>query len=251
MEIQLNDVLVNYERVGSGKPVIVMHGWGQNLEMMYSIVAGLKDEYEVFNVDLPGFGQSDEPPYPYTIDDYADLLEEFIKANNIEMPIIIGHSFGCRVAIKYASRANKVTKMVLTGAAGIQPKRSVLYYVSVYSYKFIKLFKNVPFVKHYIREAMDNRGSDDYRNSTGVMKEVLKNTVNEDLTPCLEKIKVPVLLVFGSKDDATPIWMGKIMEREMADAKLVIYENCSHYAYLEEQTRFNTDMINFLKEGVK
>lgn len=249
MEVNIKDMVINYEVEGQGQPVIVMHGWGQNLEMMYSVVSSLETNYKVFNIDLPGFGQSDEPPRPYSIDDYTDFLEDFVKINNIENPIIIGHSFGCRIAIKYAARQNKISKMVLTGAAGIIPKRSIFYYIRVYTYKFFKLFRNVYFIKHYIQEMMESGGSEDYRNSSPVMKEVLKLSVNEDLTPCLSKIKVPTLLVFGSEDDATPVWMGKVMNEKIEDSKLVIYDGCSHYAYLEKQSDFNNDMNDFLEGG--
>lgn len=249
MEVIIDSMVINYEEVGQGQPVIVMHGWGQNLEMMYSIVNDLKDNYHVYNIDLPGFGHSDEPPSEYTIDDYANFLEEFVKINNIENPILIGHSFGCRIAIKYASRQNQVKEMVLTGAAGIIDKKSILYYLRVYSYKFIKLFKDVPFVKYYIQEAMENSGSEDYKNSSSIMKGVLRNAVNEDLTPLLKEVKCPVLLIFGSNDDATPVWMGKIMEKEMANAKLIIYPNATHYAYLERIDQFSSDMNAFLQRG--
>jgi len=139
--------------------------------------------------------------------------------------------------------------MVLTGAAGIMPKRSFLYYFRIYTYKFFKLFKDVPFVKHYVREMIDNGGSEDYRNSSPIMKEVVKNTVNTDLTPYLEEIKVPTLLIFGSNDTATPLWMGKLMEEKIKKSKLIVYEGASHYAYLERITDFNRDMLEFLKEG--
>ncbi|MDF9866974.1 pimeloyl-ACP methyl ester carboxylesterase [Bacilli bacterium PM5-3] len=249
MEIVIDNMVINYEKVGHGQPVIVMHGWQQNLEMMYSIVGALSDQYEVYNIDLPGHGQSDEPLTPYTIDDYTTFLEKFIVENNIVNPIIIGHSFGCRIAIRYASRNENLDKMILTGAAGIMPKRTILYYFKIYTYKFFKLFKDVPFIKHYIQEMIDNGGSEDYKNSSPIMKEVLKNTVNFDLTPYLTEVNVPTLLIFGSNDDATPVWMGKIMNARISDSKLIIYEGCSHYAYLERIEDFNRDMLNFLKDG--
>ena len=249
MEIIIDNMVINYEKVGQGQPVIVMHGWGQNLEMMYSVVAGLKDNYEVYNIDLPGFGHSDEPGKPYTIDDYTSFLEEFIKLNDIENPIMVGHSFGCRVAIKYAAKNDNLNKLVMTGAAGIMDRHSLIYYFKIYTYKFFKLFKNVPFVKHYIQEMIDNGGSEDYKNSSPIMKEVLKNTVNEDLTPYLAEISVPTLLIFGSKDDATPLWMGHIMDKDIPNSKLIVYDGCSHYAYLERINDFNKDMNHFLKEG--
>lgn len=251
LDIKVNGTNIHYEVSGEGQPVILMHGWGQNLEMMSLISGDLDTDYCVYNLDLPGFGSSEEPPTAFTIGDYKKTLEEFIKENKIENPIIIGHSFGCRIAIKYASSNDNVKAMVLTGAAGIKDKKSLSYHVKVKSYKFFKRFKDVPFIKHYVREMMNNSGSPDYRNSSFIMKEVLKNAVNEDLQPLLEKIEVPVLLVFGSKDDATPLWMGKIMKDKIPNSKLLVYEGASHFAYFEKAKDFNKDVRKFLKEDVK
>lgn len=249
MEIVVNDIVINYEKIGKGKPIIVMHGWGQNLEMMYSIVNDLKENYLVYNIDLPGFGQSDEPNFAYTLDDYELFLEGFIKQNNIINPVIIAHSFGCRVAIKYAIKNKNLDKLVFTGAAGIKDRHGLLFYIKMYTYKFIKKFKDVPFIKYYIQEAMENSGSEDYRNSSTIMKEVLKNSVNENLEKVLDQIKVDTLLIYGSEDDATPLWMGEMMNKKIEKSKLIVYEGASHYAYLEQKERFNKDVNNFLKGG--
>lgn len=253
METVIDNMTINYTKEGTGASVILLHGWGQNIEMMSPIGDALVDNnFEVYNIDLPGFGQSDEPDKPYNLDDYADFLAEFVKKNKIKNPILIGHSFGCRIAIKYTARKDSdVKKLVLTGAAGIKPKRGLIYYIRIYLYKFIKLFQNVPFVKHYIQEAIEKAGSEDYKNSSPIMKEVLKNTVNEDLTSTLKKIDVPTLLVFGSKDDATPLWMGRIMKKEIKNSKLIVYKGLSHYAYLENIKVFNQDVLAFVKDGDK
>lgn len=253
MEIVIDKMDINYTKEGTGPSVILLHGWGQNTEMMSPIGDALADNhFQVYNIDLPGFGQSDEPPRAYNLDDYAKFLGEFIKKKKIKNPILIGHSFGCRIAIKYTSSyPNTVEKLVLTGAAGIRPKRGLIYYTRVYIYKVIKSLRNVPFVKHYVEEAIDKAGSEDYKNSSAMMREVLKNTVNEDLTSSLKKIEVPTLLIFGSKDDATPLWMANIMKDEIKDSKLIVYKGLSHYAYLENIKVFNEDVLAFIKDGDK
>jgi len=250
MEVILDNIHIHYEEIGKGQPVIIMHGWGQNTEMMYSIVNSLDhDKYHIYNIDLPGFGQSDEPNTEYTIDDYTNFLKEFIKVNKIDNPILIGHSFGCRISINYAAQGNPVKEMVLTGAAGIKDRRGLSYYARVYFYKFSKKFINFPFLKHYVLEAMENSGSEDYRNSSATMKAVLRNAVNFDQSDMLHKVKCPVLLIFGSNDESTPVWMGKKMESEMENAKLLVYPNGSHYAYLEYIDQFSKDMNEFLEGG--
>lgn len=251
MGIVVNKMLINYEVTGEGNPVIIMHGWGQNLDIMYSVVKSLGNDYKVYNIDLPGFGESDEPNYEFTIDDYVSFLNEFININKIKKPIIIGHSFGCRIAIKYAAKSDNVKALILTGAAGLKPKRNARYYVSVYTYKFFKQFKDFPFLKHYIREMMENSGSVDYRNSSPIMKKVLINAVNEDLVDSVAQIKVPTLLVFGANDTATPVWMGEKMNSLIDGSKLVVYDNAGHYAYLERADLFEKDILKFLKDDIQ
>lgn len=249
MEVTINNLVINYKKTGHGQPVILMHGWGQNLEMMYTIENNLNDRYTVYNLDLPGFGYSDEPDFPYTISDYVVFLKEFISVNKITAPILIGHSFGCRIALKYASENDNVSRMILTGAAGLKSRKSLMYYPRVVFYKIVKKIKNVPFLKHYIQEYMENSGSEDYRNSSPTMKEVLKNTINEDLEPVLAKIKVPTLLIFGSEDDATPLWMAEVLNTKIERSKLLVYPGASHYAYLERLNEFKNDCDAFLSGG--
>ena len=79
------------------------------------------------------------------------------------------------------------------------------------------------------------------------MRASLVKVVNEDLSPLLPQIKASTLLVWGEKDDSTPLWMGQQMEKEIPDAGLVIFENDDHFAYLRQWPRFVTVVRAFLK----
>lgn len=240
-----NDLNIYFENKGNkGKDVILLHGWGQNTIMMDYIASFLCNHFKVYNIDLPGFGKSDEPKEAMSIEDYVSFLNEFVKENNIENPIIIGHSFGCRIALLYAYKY-PVHKMVLTGAAGVKPKRTIEWYFKVYTYKLGKIILK-PF-KGLSKNLQKNAGSEDYRNASEVMKGTLVKTVNFDITPYLKDIKPETLLVFGEKDDATPLYQGKIMEKQMPNATLVIFEGDDHYAYFHQGDRFNRVLEAFLK----
>ena len=129
---------INYTVEGQGKDIILLHGWGQNIEMMEPLGDFLKQWFRVWNIDLPGFaGKSPEPPFAWDIYDYATMLADFISRNEIKSPILMGHSLGGRISIIYAARHIDVHKVVLLDSAGILPKRSLDYYWKVYSYKFI------------------------------------------------------------------------------------------------------------------
>ena len=246
-EIVIDDIKLHYEKYGDkGRPVILLHGWGQNTEMMAFIGEFLKSHFTVYNIDFPGFGLSDEPKEAWGSEDYSEFLKKFANEFGIEDPIIIAHSFGCRVALQYAYRY-PVHKMVLTGAAGVRDDRGIDYYAKVYGYKLGKKILSLKPFEKYKDRFIKNAGSEDYRNSSGVMRSTFVKVVNEDLKPLLKDIKTETLLVFGSNDEATPVEKGKIMEKLMPDATLVVFENDDHYAYFHEAQRFNLVLDAFLR----
>jgi len=92
-------------------------------------------------------------------------------------------------------------------------------------------------------------GSQDYAKLDGVMRETFVKVISQDLTPLLESIQAPTLLVWGRDDTETPLWMGEQMERSIPDAGLVVFEGRGHYAFLEEWKRFFLIAKQFLLEG--
>ncbi len=248
MQIKINDVKVNYTKDGDfGRDVILMHGWGQNIEMMAPIALHLKANFTVYNLDLPGFGNSDTPQSVWGVQQYSEMLKIFIEINKIENPIIIAHSFGVRIALLYAS-SNPVYKLILTGGAGILPKRTLKYYIKTYTYKLAKMILSLPGLKSFKANLLKSAGSVDYQALDGVMRAGFVKIVNLDLSPILKDIKAQTLLVWGENDDATPLWMGQKMEREIENAGLAIFENDGHYAYWNQMPRFLSVIDIFLKE---
>ena len=244
-------VETEYRHSGAGKDVILLHGWGQNMQMMSAIESHLNDRFSVWNLDFPGFGESCDPQEPWGVPDYVVFLEDFINKNGIEHPIIIAHSFGCRVAIRYAAVHHDVRKMCLTGAAGIRPKHGLDYQIRTKAYKAGKWLLKVTGQGEKLAELQKNSGSADYRAAEGVMKPTFVKVVNDDVTPLLKDVLCPVLLVWGENDDAVPLWMGQLMEKEMPDAGLAVFENDDHWAYWHQADRFNRVLDVFLKEDAK
>jgi pimeloyl-ACP methyl ester carboxylesterase len=240
-------VTIDYMQEGKGRDVLFLHGWGQNQSMMEPLHKHMLDRFRVTTLDLPGFGKSGLPDQPWGVDEYTTCLEEFIRQTGIVDPILVAHSFGARVAIRYASR-NKVHKMVLTGAAGLKPKRGIDYHAKVTAYKVAKQLFKLPFLKPYQEKMRGYFGSSDYKNASGILRASFVKIVNQDLRPYLKTITCPVLLVWGEKDDATPLWMGKVMEKEFKDAGLVVFENDDHFAYWHQLDRFQRIIDTFLKE---
>ena len=240
--MNIKDVFVNYIQYGNknGKDVVLLHGWGQNIEMMNPIGKGLESDYYITVIDLPGFGSSSEPTYAYTIYDYYEIVSELLTKLKIDNPVMIGHSFGGRVAIVYAAK-KKVSKLVLLSAPFRRSTKRNTFKVMV-----LKFLKKVPVVKELESYMKTKIGSSDYRNASPMMRNILVNVVNEDLTGYLKQISVPTLLIWGDLDNAVPIEDARYAESIMEDAGLVVYEGCTHYAYLERINQTISVLRSFL-----
>lgn len=249
-EIELEGVRVAMEVTGSGRPLILMHGWGCDHSTVRSIAATAALTHTVYNIDFPGFGASEEPVEVWGVECYTRLIEALVKAENLESPVLVGHSFGGRVAILFASR-NKADKVILVDAAGIKPRRTLKYYLKVYSFKAGKKFWELILGKEKAQARIDRmrarRGSSDYAGASPMMRRILSKVVNEDLTDRLPMISAPTLLIWGENDTATPLSDAKIMARLIPDSGLVSFPGCGHYSFLDNPAQFRAVLSSFLK----
>lgn len=249
-EIELEGLRVRMEVTGDGRPLIMMHGWGCDHTTVRSIAATAAQTHTVYNIDFPGFGGSQEPPEVWGVELYTRLIEDLVRKEGLERPVLIGHSFGGRVSILYASR-NEVDKVVLVDAAGIKPKRSLKYYLKVYSFKAGKRFWELLLGKEKAQERVDRmrtkRGSSDYAGASPMMRRILSKVVNEDLTDRLPLISAPTLLIWGENDTATPIADAKKMSRLIPGSGLVSFPGCGHYSFLDNPIQFRAVLSSFLK----
>lgn len=255
MEVIVNGKKINYEVTGSGKPVVLLHGWLANLETMRPLAKALESKFKVYNIDIIGFGKSELPDEPLNTDGFGDFLKSLLQELKIENPILIGHSNGGRTIINAVGRGIvEPKKIVLIDSAGIKPRRSIKYYIKVYTFKVCKnILKMLPNNEktNKIREKVLNKfGSSDYKNSPEVLRKTMSIILNEDQKKYLPNIKVPTLLVWGKNDTATPIEDAKIMEKLIPDAGLVEYKNSGHFSYLENLNNCIIVLFEFLKDEV-
>lgn len=252
MQVKINGWNINYEILGEGNPVILLHGWLATLETMRPIANNLSKNFKVYLVDVVGFGKSDLPEHPLTSDDFGNFLEEFTKKLEIKNPILIGHSNGGRIIINAVGRGLvSAKKIVLIDSAGLKPKRSMKYYVKVVIFKIgkfiLNLLPNTKKIKSFKEKLRDRVGSSDYKASSPVLKETMKKILNEDQSKLLSKISCPTLLIWGTADTATPISDAKKMEKMIPDCGLVEYVGASHFSYLENIDNCNRVLDEFFK----
>ncbi len=248
----IDGINLNYIIEGKGQDVLILHGWGANINTVLPIVNILKDKFRVHALDLPGFGKSQEPNEPIDSFKYADIVKKYMDNMGIEKVTLIGHSFGGKLSIILGSKYPEIVdKIVLVNSAGLKPRRGLKYYIKVYSFKTLRFFYKNFFFWLKNEEKMEKFyskfGSTDYKDASGVMRKILVIVVNENLLDLLGKIKAPTLLIWGDKDQATPLYMGKIMEKQIPDSGLVIFEGAGHFSYLDDYQRFSVILKNFLQ----
>lgn len=247
--INIQGLPLHYEVSGSGPAMILMHGWGCTHATVQSIARVAAESHTVYNVDFPGFGDTPEPTEVWGVEQYTQLIERMADALGLDAPVLLGHSFGGRVGLLYASR-RPVSKLILVDGAGIKPSRSLSYYTKVYSFKLMKVVMNLIYgtegAKMRIEAQRAKRGSADYAAASPMMRSILSKCVNEDLKHVMPSIKAPTLLIWGENDTATPLKSAKIMERLIPDAGLVSFPGCGHYSFLDNPVQFAAVLRSFL-----
>lgn len=222
-------------------PIVVLHGWGLHGGVYGELKKLLEKEgFKVFIPDLPGFGAEPLRSQTMILDDYVSFVDEFLNANKIVKPIIIGHSFGGRVALKYAFKyPQKVTKLVLTGAPVIRSsvfKRKISRMVSITGGQLFGFLPKT--TKDFLRKSLYFLvGEWDYYKA-GPLKEVFKNIINEDLVFYAKNVKPPVLLVWGENDRVVPVSDMKKIAKIIPHATFSVAKNAGHKLPYEKPVEF-------------
>lgn len=239
MKVKIKGLDVNYVQYGDGKDILLLHGWGQNIAMMKPLGDNFCKRFRITILDFPGFGESEEPKEKWNIEMYSNMLEDFVKEVGIKKPIVMGHSFGGRVAIRYSSR-NAIEKLVLFGSPCIRVQEELP--LSVRIMKKLKTLPGLNSLGEYMKKYI---GSRDYKAASPIMRQTLVEVVNEDLSKFAREIEEPTLLIWGEYDTEAPVNEAKELEKIMIDAALILLPG-THYAYLENLPRVVDILNNFI-----
>ncbi len=231
---------VSVLRRGRGRDLVFLHGYLATKESFFPQIEYFSDFYRVTAFDFPGFGKSAPIPAAWSVGDYADWTEDFLKKEGISFPLVIAHSFGGRVAVKCLARGNLFDRAVLCGCAGIRPRRTIGYYAQVYAYKFVRKIAPMYAKTHF--------GSEEYRTLSPLMRESYKKIVNEDLRGDAEKISRPVLFINGENDTATPPSSAKIYQNCVKGSKRLVLRGCGHFCHLDDPLAFDLAAEEFFND---
>ena len=256
MQVKVMNKNINYETIGEGAPVVVLHGWLTSLETMRIFSDILSIDHKVYLVDIVGFGKSDTLDEPMTSNDFGNFLKEFLDKLNIENPILIGHSHGGRTIINAVGRGLvKADKLILVDSAGMKQRHGLIYYYKVATYKIGKAILNsmpqTKYIKDTKEEYMKSKGSDDYKASSPVLKKTMINVIKADESENAKKIDVKTLLLWGNKDKATPMYQANRLHRLIKGSELEIIEGGDHYSYLKDPAATRKIIRDFVEKEDK
>ena len=252
MNITVDGLNIEYTEKGSGIPVLLLHGWNSSFEVYGGIISALCDRCRLVAVNFPGCGGSDTMKEPWTVDDYCDFVLKFMKAVNLDNPIMIGHSHGGRVILKMAAAGIiNPPKIVLLDSAGLIPKKSMKQKIRAKSFKVIKRVLTLPVIKNFSEGLLDKArkhyGSADYNAAPEVLRKTMVSLVNTDLYDILPNIKCPTLLIWGENDTATPLSDAKRIESAIPDAGLCVLKGTGHYSFCEKPYEAHAILNSFIK----
>ena len=237
-----DDIKINYDYIDNKKEntLVFLHGWGQNIQMMLPIANAFTKDNNVLVIDLPGHGKTKEPTYAWELDKFVDMLHELLSFLKIKNPILIGHSFGGKISIIYASKY-KVKKLVLLSSPyKVHIKNQPL------KVRVLKKLAKVPGLKSIAEYFKKHIGSTDYKNASPLMRDILVKHVNTDTTENCKKINVPTIIIWGTNDVTETIDNAYEIEKLIKDSAVIPYENKSHFAYLEDKQK----TINIIKSFI-
>jgi pimeloyl-ACP methyl ester carboxylesterase len=253
-KIDIGGLPVNYKTFGEGKPVLILHGWGGKSDSWLCVGELLAENgFQVIVPDLPGFGKSQEPKNPWTIEDYLRFVESFVGGLEIRQFYLIGHSMGGGLSVMYAvNNRLAVQGLVLCDSAVIRKERldcrqSCAKKMALAKKLFVKmpiLKKILPFGQKMVYKIA---GVQDYHLASPVMKETFGNIIKADLQKYAAQVVVPTLIIWGGRDKNTPIEDAYTLQHLIPGAILKVIEEAGHNPHRQAPERLVEILLGFIK----
>ncbi len=211
---------ISYEIINPNAKVdmIILHGWGSNKGLMKKSFSPYMDTFRHIYIDLPGFGGS-TCNLTLQTKDYARIVELLMIHLNAQKDIIVGHSFGGKIAVILDPKV-----LVLLSSAGIYWAKSVKIKLKIAVFKMMKIFGLASLKKYFVAE--------DAKSLNEPMYETFKNVVNEDFSSEFKNYTGKALICWGDTDSATPLKSAHKIDELIKDSVLEVYQG-DHYFFMQ------------------
>ncbi|TNE72304.1 alpha/beta hydrolase [bacterium] len=247
--VDVSGIKTHFLKAGEGEPLLILHGWGSSAQVMSQLAQHMAIKNTCYVIDFPGFGKTPAPNSAWDVSEYMRFTQSFIQQVIGRKTSLLVHSFGGRVALKLLEQSwaqTWIDKVLITGGAGMKPRRTWRFYYRKYLAKTLK----APFLilpkalqekglqKLRQTDLWKSLGSSDYKQLEGVMREIFVKTVSEYLEKTLPNISHEVFLLWGKNDDSTPMYQAERIKAGIQNATLVGIDGAGHYAFLDNPSAF-------------
>ncbi len=251
---------VHYEVYGRGKPVILLHGWLGSWGLWQQTMADLGTSYRTYALDFWGFGESGRKRVTYDVQDFVSLVDQFMEQLGIVRAPLVGHSMGgtvsLSVAIQYPERAAKVA---VAGSPIAGSSLAPLLKLAGYRPLAFLLFNLMGVFRAWMKYYYSRRICTDPRFPDMMDRDLSRTTLESflrsiaslrrtDLRPSLNKVKVPVLGMYGDVDRVVDPLQWQPLEKGVPGAQIARFPQAGHFMMLEDPAEFTRRLKAFLDE---
>lgn len=267
-----DEVTIAYMDEGQGEPIVLIHGLGSYAPAWKKNIEALKKTHRCIAIDLPGYGKSSKGNYEGSMTFYADIVKKISDKLGLEKVTLAGHSMGGQISIMAAlAYPELVDKLILISPAGFETftagqkqwfrevltPRSVMLtpvdaVVSNIGYNFYKFPNDAQFM---IDDRIAMRTAKDFDLYCHQIVKSVKGMVDQPVNEYLERLELPVLVIFGAQDNLIPnrfLNPGKTEDvanvgvSRMKNARLEMIEKAGHFVHFEQAQKVNVLLSEFL-----
>lgn len=237
MKIIVQNLATEYQDGGSGPVMLFLHGWQDSSRTFDALTSHLSQGWRVIRLDLPGFGETEMPPAAWSIDDYGRFVATFIGKLNLHIAVLVGHSFGGRIAIKgIAEKYLYADKVVLIASAGTSSRRTIrntFFGMGAVVGRALTAFPPLSLWREQIRQKLYRLIGSDYAN-TGALRDTFVRIIAEDLSAQARLVDIPTLLIWGARDTETPLADGQRLSSLIRGSVFRVIDNAGHFVHQEK-----------------
>ncbi|MDX1535864.1 MAG: alpha/beta hydrolase [Candidatus Spechtbacterales bacterium] len=250
--IKIKGIKTHYIDKGSGDIVLVLHGWGSCIKEWTKVHNELNERgFRVIALDLPGSGETEDPKRPMRLGDFSEFVHEFTQKINIQYFALLGHSFGGRIAVDYATRwSNQLRALILVSAAAAVQHPRIRTFAYLILSRFLDTILFHPKLKEYRKKLgkawIIASGQNTHRELSPVMQRSLKLSVSNNLRPYFPNITTPTLLIWGDKDTTVPISDAFLIHKSIPLTHLHILPDLRHNLHLRAPVEIAKNTAYFL-----
>lgn len=259
--VKVNDLSIHYEIEGCGEPLVLLHGMSNNSRSWKEQIQELKEHYTVIAWDAPGYGKSSDPAEEFKyFKEFACILNGMLDQLKLEKIHLLGHSMGAAIAIEFCNLyPDKVNKLILAdstrGAAALTPEenetklKNRLFSIDNLSTEEIAEKRIHALLSPHASEKVHKRVKEIMTQIRPAgFRSVAKSLYHLNQMSLLSHINVPVLVICGELDRVTPIKESEAIHEELMNSRLVIIPEGGHLCYQENPQKFNSSVLEFLKD---